>query len=45
MLEYHLRPATEEDSEFLCELKRATLRDYVALTWGRWDEAEQRERF
>lgn len=37
-----LRPATEEDSEFVFLVKKAALRDYVELTWG-WNESFQRE--
>jgi len=43
MLSY--RDATPADRDWLYALKRATLRPYVEATWGRWDEADQRERF
>jgi ribosomal protein S18 acetylase RimI-like enzyme len=39
-----LRDATPEDFDFLYELHRAALKDYVEQTWG-WDEAWQAERF
>jgi hypothetical protein len=39
-LDWSLRPATEEDRDFLFELNRAALGDYVAAIWG-WDEQEQ----
>ena len=45
---YRLRPATTDDYGFLRRLHRATMREYVAQTWG-WDEEAQaamfRERF
>jgi ribosomal protein S18 acetylase RimI-like enzyme len=39
-----LRPSTSEDSDFLYNLRRAALQQYVANTWG-WDEAWQRNYF
>lgn len=39
-----LRPATPDDKEFLWNLHRDTMREYVEQVWG-WDEAWQRERF
>lgn len=36
------RRATAEDSEFAFRLKKMTLRDAIAETWG-WDEEEQRQ--
>ena len=39
-----LRPATAEDCDFLYDLHRAAMQQYVALTWG-WDEAWQRDYF
>jgi GNAT superfamily N-acetyltransferase len=45
---YTLRQATEADYDFLYNLFRATMKDYVAQTWG-WDETIQpgmfRDRF
>ena len=35
------RPATPEDSEFLYNLKKITLKEYIKQTWG-WDEGFQR---
>jgi ribosomal protein S18 acetylase RimI-like enzyme len=40
-----LRPGTEADRDFLFEIHRASLKDYVAATYGPWDEARQREMF
>jgi ribosomal protein S18 acetylase RimI-like enzyme len=39
-----LRPATENDYDFLWWLHGATMRTYVAAIWG-WDEAVQRSYF
>jgi ribosomal protein S18 acetylase RimI-like enzyme len=39
-----LRPATAADKEFLYELHRATMREYIDETWG-WDEEWQRREF
>lgn len=39
-----LRPATSSDFDFLFDLHRAAMRDYIATTWG-WDENWQREYF
>ncbi len=41
---YQLRPATAGDFTFLRALHVATLKEYVARTWG-WDDAEQAARF
>jgi GNAT superfamily N-acetyltransferase len=38
------RPATIEDREWLWELKRATMREYVAAVYG-WDDETQRKMF
>ena len=40
-----LRPATAADYQWLWELKRATMRPYVELTWGTWDDPTQEEFF
>ena len=40
--EIQLRPSTPEDCEFVLDLRRKTLRDVVARTWGAWDDARQR---
>jgi ribosomal protein S18 acetylase RimI-like enzyme len=37
---WSLRATRAEDRQFLFDLKRATMREYVDATWG-WDEAEQ----
>jgi ribosomal protein S18 acetylase RimI-like enzyme len=39
-----LRPANENDREFLWWLHQATMREYVDKTWG-WDDHWQQERF
>lgn len=39
-----LRPASEEDFDFLYHLHRTTLKEYVDATWG-WDPAFHRRRF
>jgi ribosomal protein S18 acetylase RimI-like enzyme len=41
---FTLRAITEADYQWLWELKRLTMRSYVELTWGSWDDAAQ-ERF
>lgn len=38
-----LRPAAEDDFDFLFRVKREALGEYIAATWG-WDEDDQRER-
>ena len=40
-----LRPAEAADYQWLWELKRLTMRPYVELTWGHWDNAAQEEFF
>jgi ribosomal protein S18 acetylase RimI-like enzyme len=37
-----LRPARPEDSEFVFQVKKAALGEYIEKTWG-WDEAYQRD--
>lgn len=41
---FTLRPATPADYAWLWTLKRDTMRPYVELTWGSWDDGAQ-ERF
>lgn len=41
---YILRPAADDDYDFLYTLHRATMRSAVEATWG-WDEEFQRQRF
>ncbi len=41
---YTLRPATAEDYAFLYDLHVATMKGYVAQTWG-WDDAVQQAMF
>ncbi|MFN2188210.1 MAG: GNAT family N-acetyltransferase [Candidatus Promineifilaceae bacterium] len=43
-MKYSLRPAVEEDFDFLYNLKVACLKDYVTETFG-WDEEYQQRRF
>ncbi|HEU4342755.1 MAG TPA: GNAT family N-acetyltransferase [Candidatus Binatia bacterium] len=43
-MEYHLRPATGLDRDFLYRLHRVTMRDVIDKTWG-WEEAWQRADF
>jgi ribosomal protein S18 acetylase RimI-like enzyme len=38
---YTLRPATEDDYDWLWALKRRTMRVYVEQTWGHWDDGVQ----
>jgi len=45
MVKVVLLPAVPEDIDFLYGLNRATLREYVVETWGRWDERWQEERY
>src|SRR6185436_5930237 len=40
MLNVTLRTATEQDSEFVFLVKKASLGEYIELTWG-WDESFQ----
>ncbi|AKB36723.1 Histone acetyltransferase HPA2 and related acetyltransferase [Methanosarcina siciliae C2J] len=39
---YSLRKATREDYDFIYDLKKTTMKDYVIKTWGSWDEDFQR---
>ena len=41
---YKLRSATHADFEFLYQLHRATMKEYIEATWG-WQESWQREYF
>lgn len=41
---FSLRPATIADQAFCWQLHQATMKPYVAATWG-WDEADQLARF
>ena len=41
---YQLRPALNADFEFLYQLHRATMKEYIEATWG-WEESWQREYF
>jgi ribosomal protein S18 acetylase RimI-like enzyme len=43
-VEYSLRPATAADLDYLFNLHRATMRDYVDATWG-WNDEWQRDYF
>jgi ribosomal protein S18 acetylase RimI-like enzyme len=42
--EWQLRPATEADREFLLDLHRQSMRDYVEPLWG-WDDGVQQRFF
>jgi ribosomal protein S18 acetylase RimI-like enzyme len=42
---YWLREVTEHDIDFMFEVKRSGLREYVEATWGPWNDVEQRARF
>jgi GNAT superfamily N-acetyltransferase len=44
MTKTQLRPATEDEREFIFDIYKATLRPYVEWAWG-WDEAFQRDGF
>jgi ribosomal protein S18 acetylase RimI-like enzyme len=44
MADIKLRPATNEDYDFLYSLHRETLKDYIDATWG-WEENWQQEYF
>jgi 2-phosphosulfolactate phosphatase len=44
-LPFTWRPATEGDRSYLFELKRATMRDYIASAFGGWNERDQRTTF
>jgi ribosomal protein S18 acetylase RimI-like enzyme len=41
---YVLRPATDDDFDFLYDLHKVTMQEYVQATWG-WDEEFQRDIF
>ena len=41
---YTLRPATEDDFDFLFDLHEVALRDHVQAIWG-WDDARQRQMY
>jgi RimJ/RimL family protein N-acetyltransferase len=42
--EWRLRPATDADRDFLFDLHRQAMRDYVEPLWG-WDDGVQRRLF
>ena len=44
-MQFALRPVTEADYAWLWALKQKTMRPYVELTWGGWDETTQEEFF
>lgn len=41
MVKYVLIPATGEHFDFVYELKKIVLKEYVEQTWGSWDEGFQ----
>lgn len=45
MIEYKFRKITEEDYEYIYDLKKNAYKKYVILNWGTWDEEAQREYF
>jgi RimJ/RimL family protein N-acetyltransferase len=42
---YRLREVTDRDVEFMFDVKRSGMREYVEATWGPWNDDEQRARF
>ena len=44
-LDYSLRPASKGETDELYVIHRAAMEDYVAQTWGKWDDPWQREFF
>lgn len=44
-LDYSLRPASKDETDELYAIHRAAMEDYVAQTWGSWDDAWQRDYF
>ena len=44
-MNFTLRAATTADADWLYELRRETMRDYVEQTFGVWDARAQRRRF
>ena len=42
---YSVRPATAADAAFVYHLHRSTMQDYVAQTWGEWNEELQARMF
>lgn len=44
MNDLQLRPASNEDFDFLYNLHRTTMKEYIEATWG-WDPEYHRERF
>lgn len=41
-VEVALRPASDDDGEFLYQLHRESMRAVIETTWGRWSDAQQR---
>jgi ribosomal protein S18 acetylase RimI-like enzyme len=39
------REAQPEDEDFLYELHKAAMQQYITAAWGSWDESDQREQF
>lgn len=44
-IRFSMRPARDDDVEWLYELHRAAMGPHVQAVHGRWDDADQRERF
>jgi len=43
--QYELRSVTEEDYDFIYQVKKDAYKKYVEICFGRWDEEQQREYF
>ena len=44
-MNYELRKYTDNDYEFVYELKKNSYKKYVEENWGTWDEQQQRDHF
>ena len=42
---YTFREALQSDFDFLFELNKVTMKNYVIATWGKWDDEWQRQYF
>lgn len=42
---YSLKRATQEDRDFIYNLNKTNMEDYIIKTWGNWDEDWQRNFF
>ncbi len=41
---FELRPSTPDDLEFIWQLEKLTMREYVEQTWGEWQDEVQKKR-